>query len=193
MESDISIEQVSETLQPQRESLNSTFSFEQEINEPTLDANQPPTWFRSTATKIADAWFDPKSFEQHPGLYEKLGVKTFKRFMPTGDLLYQSTWKKLTGFDMVRIDSPQSLKNMEIFTRVFESIHLAGFAVSAAEVGFFAAHQNVKPAVIAGALNILVNIYPIMVQRYNRVRLYRTINRMNKRDIKPIEQKEDPK
>jgi len=185
MEPGISFEPSPETIRPKEVSSGSTV--EQRSTDPTLETESPPAWFRDTVAKIADAWFDPKSFEEHTGLYEKLGVKTFKKYMPTGDLFYLSAWKKLTGLDAVQLNSPLSLKNMEVFTRVFETIHLVGFAVMSAEMGVFVSHQEVKSTVLASALNMLINVYPIMVQRYNRVRLYRTINQLNLRNIKQNE------
>lgn len=179
MESDAITEPLPEVPQVERGPPSSTF--EQAIDEPGPESEKPPPWFRDTAAKIAAAWFDPKSFEEHPGLYEKLGVRTFKRFMPTGDFFYMSAWKKLTGFEMVTLQSPQTLRNMEIFTRVYEAIHLTGFAVMSTEIGIFLAHQDIKPAVVAGALNTLMNVYPIMVQRYNRARLYRVINKLEEK------------
>src|SRR5258706_15766097 len=141
--------------------------------------DHPSGWFRQAVTLIADAWFEPKSFEQYPGLYENLGVKEFKKYMPiSGDLIYRLVWKKFGELDMVKPHSLESLKTMENFTRFYEATHLAGFAVMSAEMGATFAHHDISGTLFLGLLNALANIYPIMVQRYNRIRLFKTIKRM---------------
>ena len=49
-------------------------------------------------------------------------------------------------------------------------------------MGIMITSGHVRWATYETGLNILMNIYPIMVQRYNRIRLYRAINNMEQRD-----------
>jgi len=146
---------------------------ENAITENTPEAEQAPGWFKQTVGKITDAWFDPKSFEENPELYEKLGVRTYKKYMPiSGDVVYRAVYKKLGAPDWARHGNLQSLKNMERFTRVLEAGHEAGLAIWASGIGLMLANGHIKEAAFWGGMNMLVNVYPIMLQRYNRSRLY---------------------
>ena len=69
-------------------------SLEQILPVDTSEVDKVPSWFKGVVKKITDAWFDPKSFEQNPTIYEKLGVRTFKRYMPTGDLVIKYMKKR---------------------------------------------------------------------------------------------------
>ncbi|MHB8625514.1 MAG: glycosyl-4,4'-diaponeurosporenoate acyltransferase CrtO family protein [Aggregatilineales bacterium] len=126
-----------------------------------------------------DAWFEPESFERQPGFYERLGIRTFKRYMPiSGDLIYHLIWKKLGAPDLITPNSISSLRSMELVGRLLETVHLMGFAVMASDLGTALANKSITSAAFVAGLNMLVNVYPIMLQRYNRVRLQRTIQKM---------------
>src|ERR1035437_5814685 len=153
------------------------------IIENTSDIGKVPSYFRQTVGALADAWFDPKSFEQDPKLYEKLGVKKFKKYMPTtGDLVSRLVWKKYFGMpSMVGNGGEQGLRDGEFATRIYESIHLGLFGIcTALMVEDFQAGRLDHVAFGAG-INSLLNVYPIMVQRYNRSRLQNVMQRIHDR------------
>lgn len=152
--------------------------------ESTPEAEHAPAWLKETSKKIADAWFDPKSFESQE-TYEKIGVRIFKKFMPSsGDYVYRYVWKKFGAPDWVKPGNIDSLKNMQFFTRVYETIHVSFLALGAGVMASQLSAGNINAAAFTAALNTLVNVYPIMVQRYNRLRLYRNINKMEERNAK---------
>jgi hypothetical protein len=151
------------------------------ILESTSDDETTPSWFKDTAKTIADAWFDPKSFEKDPTLYEKLGIRTFKRYLPTGDLIPRLLRRRFT---FIGGTSVNDLKNYERFTRVYETIHLGFLGLGAAALGEELASGKIGQAAFTAGINTLVNVYPIMLQRYNRSRLYRTINRIEEREAR---------
>src|SRR5258708_831494 len=74
--------------------------------------------------------------------------------------------------------SLQSLCTYERRTRLNESIHVVGFvgftglAVSKFALGF--AHS--ARAAVALVLNLILGLWPVVLQRYNRLRLYRAID-----------------
>ncbi|MEW6687347.1 MAG: hypothetical protein AB1393_14275 [Candidatus Edwardsbacteria bacterium] len=149
------------------------------IIQATPEADMAPPWFRRVVKNVTDAWFDPKSFEKNPELYEKLGVRTFKKWMPiTGDVVHRVFWKRLGLGDFVQPNSIQSLKNYETFTRVYEGIHLTFLGLGCAQLASQVHAGQIDAALLTAGLNTLVNVYPIMVQRYNRSRLYNTIQKM---------------
>jgi hypothetical protein len=156
-------------------------ALEQAIVETTPETKHIPSWFKQTVKTISDAWFDPKSFEEHPGLYEKLGVRMFKKYMPRGDLMNRLVWKHFGHEDAVKPGDLSSLKNMEAYTRFFETVHMVGFGLGVAGIGLSLANPDTSTlaeGMALGSLGAILNAYPIMLQRYNRVRLYRAIHNM---------------
>lgn len=187
-------------IEPEKQELSGTSPSEQErleqeeilaaerkitdaLVESIPEAEQAPAWIKETSKKIADAWFDPKSFESQDA-YEKIGVRTFKKFMPTsGDYVYRYVWKKIGAPDWVKPGDIESLKRMQVFTRVYETIHVSFLAIGAGVMVSQLSEGNMNAAAFTAAISTLINVYPIMVQRYNRLRLYRNINKMEERKV----------
>jgi hypothetical protein len=123
-----------------------------------------------------DVWFRPKGFESER-LYERLGALLLKRYVPTGgDLVMQRLRRHHPGRRWVT-PSIQSLRRYERRTRLNESIHLIGFiafAVLAAKK-FASESLTAFGLTVALILNLLLGLWPVVLQRYNRLRLYRAI------------------
>jgi glycosyl-4,4'-diaponeurosporenoate acyltransferase len=124
-----------------------------------------------------DVWFRPKGFESEC-LYEQLGALLIKRYVPTGgDLVMHHLRRDHPGRRWVT-RSCESLRRYERRTRLNESIHLIGF------IGFavLTAEKSVSGSLslfgftVAISLNLLFGLWPVVLQRYNRLRLYRAIN-----------------
>ncbi|KKQ08908.1 hypothetical protein A3E66_04680 [Candidatus Daviesbacteria bacterium RIFCSPHIGHO2_12_FULL_37_16] len=154
---------------------------EQAIVQATPEAENAPSWFGQVVKRVSDAWFEPKSFEQNPEVYEKLGVRTYKKYVPTsGDLVRRLVWKRFGDESWVK-GNVDSLKSMERFTRIYEGIHATFLGVGVATMAAQLQAGQIEGAAFTAGLNTLVNVYPIMTQRYNRSRLYRTIHKMEER------------
>lgn len=120
--------------------------------------------------RVSDAWFSPKSFESEE-LYERLGIRTFKKYMPTsGDLVMRHVWRKTR-----KVRGIDSLRRLERGTRLPEKLHLVGL------FAFPIAGVLVDQIGWANAINVVFNIYPIMLQRYNRIRYQGVLRRMESR------------
>jgi hypothetical protein len=159
------------------------------IIENTPGAEQAPSWFKETVKTVTDAWFDPKSFEENPEVYEKLGIKTFKKYLPTtGDLTMRLVRKRFSDAGFIKSASVEALKDYEKFTRVYEGIHTTFLGVGGAIMADQLAEGRIGAAAFTAGINTLVNVYPIMLQRYNRSRLYRTIHRVEERDARRNQQ-----
>jgi hypothetical protein len=121
-------------------------------------------------------WFRPKSFESER-LYERLGALLLKRYVPTGgDLVMQRLRRNHPSRRWVT-SSLHSLRRYEQKTRLNESIHLIGFlgfAVLAASK-FASGSLTVFGLTVALVLNLILGLWPVVLQRYNRLRLYRVI------------------
>lgn len=126
-----------------------------------------------------DFWFAPKRFES-PQLYERLGVLWIKRYVPTGG----DYFRKKYGVRVIAIKSNvESLLKFEKRTRVYEAIHLGAFLAFL----FFSIWQLVSGRtngmgfVMACVVYVLLILSPVLLQRYNRIRVYQTIHRMRKK------------
>lgn len=124
-----------------------------------------------------DLWFRPKRFESEH-LYERLGARVIKRYVPTGgDLVMQRLRRNHPERRWVT-SSLQSLSRYERRTRLNESIHLVGFiSFTLLAVSKFASGSLTALGLsIALGLNLTIGLWPVTLQRYNRLRLYRAIH-----------------
>ncbi|MEK6969115.1 MAG: hypothetical protein AABW48_01675 [Nanoarchaeota archaeon] len=127
------------------------------------------------ALYVSDLYFKPKSFEQSGKVYEALGVKRFKKFMFNGD--YMAALVRKADPDYKLINSWGSAGLWEQVTRLFESIHVGFGGVILFDTIDCLADGDYKRAAVGAAINTVVNIYPIMLQRYNRARIYKVLGR----------------
>ena len=140
------------------------------LGEPRLGFFQHRAW---------DIWFAPKRFES-PHLYERLGVLWIKRYVPTGGDYVRTKY----GVRVIDIKSTiESLLTFEKRTRVCEVIHLGAFLAFL----LFSMWQLVSGRttglgfVMACVVYVLLILSPVLLQRYNRIRVYEAIRRMREK------------
>jgi hypothetical protein len=124
-----------------------------------------------------DFWFRPRPFESER-LYESLGALVLKRYVPTGgDLVMQRLRQHHPDWRWVS-SSLESLCQYERRTRLNELIHLIGFAGGTVLVTSKFASRSLARSwlIIALALNLILGLWPVVLQRYNRLRLCRVIS-----------------
>ncbi len=135
-------------------------------------------WFQQRAW---DVWFAPKRFES-PHLYERLGVLWIKRYVPTGG----DYFRKKYGVRVIDIKSNiKSLLKFEERIRLYEVIHLGAF------IAFLlfsiwqlvSGRTNGMGFVIACIVYMLLILSPVLLQRYNRIRVYEAIRRMRQKQV----------
>lgn len=138
-----------------------------DLNDTVADLREePPSWLKTFVQDTIKTILEPKNFES-PELYEKLGVRIYKKYVPTtGDLITRLVWKK------IRINNgPESLDDLLATTKFTEILHHALFAGMLLPMAGDLARGQLKSAAVTGLLNVLINAYPIILQRYNRMRL----------------------
>ena len=124
----------------------------------------------------SDFYFKPKSFERNLRVYERLGVRFFKKYLlPYGDVMVKYVLRPL-GFKLVKKSSP-SLDQYEITTRILEGFHLGGLAAFTYGMVEYGPEIPLAGHLVLHALNVLINIYPIITQRYNRARVYKLLEK----------------
>lgn len=120
--------------------------------------------------KLSDWYFRPRPFESGP-FYPCLGVRIYKKFLPTsGELV-----SRLRGIDRLKIvttgSRQQALRNYELQTRVWEGRHLMSAVLLQAWALTGGVLMGAQQFWACTVINLLVNVYPIMVQRLNRARI----------------------
>jgi len=139
---------------------------------------------RSVIKKLTDWYFVPKSFERSGRLYEALGVRPFKKLvMGTFGRLHE-----LCGYDKTsskyfigQYRSKKSLKKFEVNTRLNELIHAPLTAYFVYKLAEDLANNNYDVVIING-IGLLINGYCTMLQRYNRARVYNTLDKLAERN-----------
>ncbi len=129
--------------------------------------------------KLVDIWFSPKPFESEV-LYERLGAKFLKRYVPTGgDFFIQRFGVRIVE---VRGDY-DSLIHFEQLTRLYEALHLFFFLFF---LRFSLRRWRARRTSFLGFLfallvYVLLILSPVALQRYNRIRIYHAIRLLAKR------------
>lgn len=120
---------------------------------------------------LSELVFAPKRFESER-LYERLGVRLFQYYVPTGGrLVMRLAGLKWMGFR----DNDLLLPQLDFITRYFEAIHWLALPALAALAFHLYSAGRLSPTLLALALLAILGftVHPIMLQRYNRIRLRR--------------------
>ena len=125
---------------------------------------------------LARWYFRPRAFEAG-SLYPRLGVRLYKKVVPTS-----GEWiTRLRGIDRLKIAAAGNrglaLRNYDSQTRTWESRHLISAILLQAWAIVGGATVGAEQFWACSAINLLVNIYPVMVQRFNRARIARILLR----------------
>ncbi len=106
-------------------------------------------------------------------LYTLTGTLLFKRFLPTGgDLI-----NKHLHLHLIENYSEESLKGTLRAINGYEITHWIGFTLMTGISAFVLFDKGPVTALEISLVNIPINIYPLLLQRYNRQRLNHALNR----------------
>jgi hypothetical protein len=125
-------------------------------------------------------YFKPKRFESADGgqLYRRLGVRFFKRYLPTsGDLV--SGWHGILRISTKGGDLRGCLARHDSYTRRYEARHIFGGLSMLALTWWSITILGKGNWFVLLAANLFINGYPIMLQRYNRVRVQSALARLD--------------
>jgi len=126
---------------------------------------------------LPSSYYETKSFEAGQ-LYERLGVRFCKKLLRRGPLRILSP--------KLRIPNPivvESLRELEYEMRRAETIHVVAFIVMMFVAGYGAVRGWLDALSWMLLFNVLLNIYPMMLQRHNRMKLQRLIGSINGKAI----------
>lgn len=122
-------------------------------------------------------YFTPSRIESAGGgrLYRWLGVAAFGRFLPTGGIGV----RRLTGARMapytLAAATRRAARDFYFRASVFEALHLPFFLVLAGLALDRALGGRMDLALQDTAVNVVVNLYPMLHHRHTRVRIVRLL------------------
>jgi hypothetical protein len=118
---------------------------------------------------LASTYYDSKSWEANGAIYKWFGIDAFRK------ILVWVGWEKLNKAENPVKKSLQALKHLEYNTRQSEFGHLIPFFIVLIVSLFVAFRYGAVHSLWLVSLNIILNVYPIILQRYNRPRLQRAL------------------
>ncbi len=133
----------------------------------------------SPAEKLLELWFAPKSFET-PELYERLGIRFLKRYVPTGGDYFIQKF----GVRIVQVQGNlEAMIHFEQLTRIQEAIHIVAFLgfVFFSFWRYYHRKTTFLDFLFAMLVYVVLILSPAALQRYNRIRIYRAIHILAKR------------
>ena len=120
---------------------------------------------------LAEIYFKPKRFEGNGSLYKFLGVLIFKKIVVRLGRKTGQNSSKPNNYYLWRRDREGILK-FEKKTRYNELMHLAGIIIPI--IGLIVGGNELTTKIIL-FLVIAINIHPFLLQRYNRIRIYKAL------------------
>jgi len=149
----------------------------------------PGWWFCFLVVGCISLWwvlptvyFEVQRFERTGRVYESLGVLLFRQFAPNGDLANRWERRKDPYFRVIR--GRRSVADFLLRTEQSERGHLVLFALGIASAAWALGIGWHGWAIYLSLGNIVVNVYPILLQRYTRNRLHVVLNRESQREGK---------
>lgn len=121
--------------------------------------------------KLESTYYNAKEWEAEGKIYKWFGVDEFRK------VLVWIGWEKLNKASSPVKKNLDALKHLEYSTRQSEFGHLVIFFIVAIFVLSVAFYCGAIQSLWLVLLNIILNVYPIGVQRYNRPRLRKAIHR----------------
>jgi hypothetical protein len=117
------------------------------------------------------AYYAPRSFERAGRIYELLGIRLFKALVRRGPLAIFSPTLRFPEERTV-----PALRALESEMRKAETGHVLIFVLILVFVGYFLLRGSLDAAAWLLLFNIPINGYPIMLQRYNRIKLQELVD-----------------
>lgn len=127
--------------------------------------------------KAADWYLQPRGWERWEDgrVYEMLGTDYFKKIVPTWGTYVNDAIEKVWGSDEFRPTKAHETKEEGLYkhlqwTSRYEMGHLGASAV----VGGVMLKEGVSPDLVAK--QVIFNVYPMLLQRYNRARIHNLLD-----------------
>ena len=125
---------------------------------------------------ILETYFKPRAFEfkGRSSVYRRIGIAWFKKYLPTSGDRVRKHKTPLIKAD--RADRYGPFYQYELTTRVHEFRHWLGMMVFIVLAWAYEGYTWLD-GLLVGVLFLLINVYPILLQRHNRVRIVQLLKR----------------
>lgn len=124
---------------------------------------------RTFRPALTSGYFNTKKWENAGKIYEWFGINLYR------SMLVRIGWEKLNkSANPVKKDL-KALTHLEFVTRESEFGHLLIFFIVLSIGVFVGVYYGFTKSLWLHTLNLILNVYPIALQRYNRPRLQRAI------------------
>lgn len=114
-------------------------------------------------------YFNEREWERRGKIYESLGINFYRK------LLVWTGWEKLNKKSKPVEKNAKALIHLHYRTKQDELGHIIIFFIVLGFNVFVAFKLGILKSLWLLALNVLLNLYPIFLQRYNRPRIERVI------------------
>jgi hypothetical protein len=133
-------------------------------------------WMATVATSIRlplpSRYYGHSAWERGGVTYEQLGVRFFKRLVRRGPLSIFSRKLRLP-----KDNATAALWQLDQLMRRAEAIHVFSFLAICSVIGYSVLRKRLDAAGWLLLFNSMLNVYPIMLQRYNRIWLEKRLMR----------------
>jgi hypothetical protein len=116
---------------------------------------------------LPDAYYTVKNPKVLTAAYNILGIKFFRSF------LLMAFWGKEKNRKKYFNGTKSGIQNFDFQTRQSEFGHLGAFIVTTIVCVILLSNGHVITLLLTMALNIIANLYPIILQRMHRVKIQR--------------------
>lgn len=127
-------------------------------------------------SKLQSAYFNQQPWEAGGKIYQRLGINFFRK------LLVWVGWEKLGKATKPVGKGAETLAHLHYRTKIDELGHLIILIIVSAFTLVVAIRFGIAKAMPLLMSNILLNLYPVMLQRFNRPRIARAM-RLGQRKV----------
>lgn len=121
-------------------------------------------------SQLTSSYYNEKGWEQRGKVYEQLGINFFRK------LLVWTGWERLNKKSNPIEKNTKALMHLHYQTKKSELGHIIILFIVLGFNVFVVFKFGVLKSLWLLILNVLLNLYPIFLQRYNRPRIERAIN-----------------
>jgi len=121
-------------------------------------------------------YFKPKKIEIYHNrtIYEFIGIKLYKKFLPMPRVIGRK-WRKIIQIKLNRSERINELYRYERQTRSNELLHIITTIGCIGLIFISGKKPGGFDLVFLTVINLYVNIYPIFLQRHNRIRIIKVL------------------
>ena len=124
---------------------------------------------------LPEQYYRPRPFELNGVLYERLGIRFYKRWMMNGD--YMNRFRRRFLPDYRVIASCDSMRQFETRARTYEKGHLMWFTVTVLAGIYAIVMSSYILALCLFISSLVTQLYPAILQRYLRTRISKCLDR----------------